>query len=441
MKLIINLLLIIIIVFSLSIIPINYDLINLDIDKQPAEEPDTQTETTYNIDIPKNINKDTFQIKVSTNKKDKLENLLDKFNLKISINNFADKNYKLNDLDINKTLDQSSNDKEEVIYTLTYDLDIENFLNKSGLYTLDISIKNEFFNKNISGEILKLKNSSYIGSDNENPENKLYAKGYYPDKNALFLIPINRPIVNNRNRYIRNSMNELLNPLDKKYGLSTVKFAPRIQNIFISEGIAYLDFNLEDVKPFNQGSAASSIARNSIIKTIGEFDTVKKVKFNINNYNEQVYFHGIDISKAFDIKTLPKAFVALETETNKLFLNPIEINEESLEEKVKSIFANLQGKNIRFDSKNIPTIPYNVKLKNYTLNDKNITLNLSKEFLNTFNNNTFNKLMYESILYSFTSLEKINTVSIKVDDNEVNDFLDMDISKPTKPNEYINTLN
>ena len=50
MKLIINLLLIIIIVFSLSIIPINYDLINLDIDKQPAEKPDSETKAIYNID-------------------------------------------------------------------------------------------------------------------------------------------------------------------------------------------------------------------------------------------------------------------------------------------------------------------------------------------------------------------------------------------------------
>lgn len=443
MKLVINLLLIIIIVFSLSIIPINYDLINLDIDKQPAEETETKTKATYDIDLPKEINNQTFQIKVSTNKKDKLENLLKNLNLKISLNDFTDKNYKLDDLKVDKTLEQNTTDNEEVIYNLTYDFNLDNLINKSGIYTLNLSVENEFFNKKIAGEILKLKNSSYIGSSDENPENKLYAKGYYPDKNALYLIPINRPIVDNRSRYIRNSMNELLNPLDKKYGLNTTKFAPRIQNIFISlsQEIAYLDFNIEDVKPFNQGSTASMIATNSIIKTIGKFDTVKKVKFNINNYNEEVYFHGMDISKPFEVKNLPKAFVALETETNKLFLNPIEINEESLNEKIKSIFANLQGKNINFDSQNIPTIPYSVKLKNYKFNDKNITLNLSKEFLNVFDNNTFYKLMYESILYSFTSIEGINTVSIEIDSKEVTDFLNINISKPNKPNKYINTLN
>jgi spore germination protein GerM len=90
----------------------------------------------------------------------------------------------------------------------------------------------------------------------------------------------------------------------------------------------------------------------------------------------------------------------------------------------------------------IPTLPNNIKLLNYRFDEKNIELDFSKEFLTVYKENTnYNTLMYESLLYSLTSIEGINTVSIIVNGKKVSSFNGIDISSPQKPNTFINTLN
>lgn len=90
----------------------------------------------------------------------------------------------------------------------------------------------------------------------------------------------------------------------------------------------------------------------------------------------------------------------------------------------------------------IPTLPDEVELLNYRFDQTNIELYFSSDFLTAYNGNEeYQRIMYESLLYSLTSIEGINTVSILVDDEPVIDFLGINISERQKPNTFINTLN
>lgn len=453
MRLVINIFLIILIVFSLSIIPINYQLIDIPLPSQSdtTEEPSDidatdleilEIETTKNNSF---LDTNEFIINITSNNKSALTKLIDSFDIEISDFNTTIKKSKLTAITNNATKIKSSKDKEsdKEIFSIKYTFKLKNLDITSGYYTAKIKSSNNKINPNLSLDFLYLNNSKYIGSSKKAPENRLYTKLYYADENYLRLIPVNKEIAQTE-RFIRNTVNELLVLPDKKYGLSDTITSPKVRNIYISNSTARIDLDSYAIKEFDKGSTASQFALYSIIKTIGKFDIVNNVKFFVNDKDTGDYFHGTDISKPFKIENKTKAYVGLETSTNRIFLYPIELNEESLNNKISLIISTLKTSSYNSIATKglVPTVPSNVKLLNYKFNERNIELNFSKDFLNVFKGNTeFNTLMYDSILYSYTSIEGIDTVSIVIEGEKVESFNNIDISSPQKPNPFINTLN
>ena len=457
MRLIINIFLIILIVFSLSIIPINYQMIDFSLPhlSNPSDIEVEEVETDiefFNVSSTENnsfLTDNNFKIFISTSNKDELQTIIDSFNIKISNPNEVVKTIKLNQLknsheknvvDIKEYLDEYSNQE---IYTIEYNFYLKDLDLTSNYYTFLITSTDSRVKENISYEINYTNDNTYIGSSNKSPENMLYTEVYYADENFLRLVPVNK-LINSTDRFIRATMNQLLEIPDEKYGLSNTIIAPRINNIYIHNKTARIDLNSYDVTAFNNGSANATFALDSIINTIGKFSAVDKVKFFVNNKDNANYFHGTDLSEEFIVTNKPKAYVGLETNNKTMLLYPIEINEINLNDKINAIIKTLQGINYGANATDslIPTLPSNVKLLNYKFNDKNIELDFSKEFLTIYKENSnYNKLMYESILYSMTSIEGINSVSILVNSEIVPLFDEIKISEPQKPNVFINTLN
>lgn len=101
------------------------------------------------------------------------------------------------------------------------------------------------------------------------------------------------------------------------------------------------------------------------------------------------------------VSRLNIAFSSFETrELIKEIINTLTIN-------------NQQSKKLRKGFKAV--IPENTKLINYEIKDDNVLLNFSKEFLNI--NSSLEEKMIEAIVYSLTSIQGINSVTIKVENN------------------------
>lgn len=458
MRLIINTFLIIIIVLSLSIIPINYHVFELELpsfnkDKIIEENTDLENRIDF-LEIKNNeeenlLNNQTFKITINTTNKDEVMDIVNSFKVEISNANEIVKTISLKDIDntfeektvdINNFLSDYSN-QDIYVYNYTFNLNNNDLASNHYIVTLkstDKRIKDEF-----SYEFNHFNNNKYIGSSNKPIENKLYTKLYYTDENFMRLVPVNK-MIDTTDRFIRATMNELLIPPNEKYGLSTTISSPRISNIAISKGTAKLDFNSNEITNFNNGSTNAYFAINSIVNTISKFSVVDRVKFFVDGNDTSDYFHGTDLSESFVIKNSTKAYVGLETSKKTMMLYPIEITETNLNNKILSIISILKTLNFNNESTNslIPTLPINVKLLNYRFDDKNIELDLSKEFLTAYGGNKeYNSIMYESLLYSFTSIEGINSVSIIIEGEKTNLFNGIDISIPQKPNMFINTLN
>lgn len=446
MKFIKNIFLIIIIAFSLSIIPINAKLLNYDLsdlisqEEIPEEQEKIKEEIKpiYTIESKtQTITQPEIEFTISTNQEDPIESIINSFDFTIYNNSDIKLSKKIKDLNY---LTEISTNRSLSIYKVS--LDLTSLKLPNGYYNITIQPTSDF-KKTLKYDYTLLKNKTYIGSNNQLPENKLYAKIYLPDRDFLRLVPINRPIENTE-ALIRATINQLLIPAKEKYGLNTTVAAPRTPNIFISQGVATLDLNPSEIEEFDQGSAAATFALNSLIKTMSHFKIVDEIKFNVVNPQKEAYFHGTDLSEPFKVSGLPKAFVGLESATEYMYLYPLEISEEKLTGKINTLFNTLQTATHETEAtKNLfPTLPSEVKLLNYRFNGRNLELDLSEDFLTAFNDKPeYQKLMYDSLLYSFTSIEGIETLSILVKGKKITTEVYPNISEPTKPNKYINTLN
>lgn len=460
MRLIINLFLIILIVFSLAIIPVNYQLLDIDIpyfqNNQESIDDTVETTTDYfnmSVNAEDFLTDNSFELILSTTNEQEVENLINSFDATMTTNTGETKIINLKDIQNSSKLskdklsdfidEEITEENDKSVYTLEYTFYLKNLELNTNTYTTKIKSSDKRIEQSINFTFRYLNDNKYIGSSNVPPNNSLFAKVYYPDEELLRLVPVNE-IVPDGSNFIRRSIDALLTPADEKYGLSTTIVTPKVDNIYISNGTARMDLLSNDIENFNQGSMASQFALNSIIKTISEFEIVNDVKFFVDNSDVGDYFHGTDLTESFKVDNLPKAYVGLETTKKYMFLYPIDISVEGLNDTVLNIISTLKtGTYDQVANKNlIPTLPDEVELLNYRFDQTNIELYFSSDFLTAYNGNEeYQRIMYESLLYSLTSIEGINTVSILVDDEPVIDFLGINISERQKPNTFINTLN
>lgn len=94
------------------------------------------------------------------------------------------------------------------------------------------------------------------------------------------------------------------------------------------------------------------------------------------------------------------------------------INEETIEKKIKEIinYLTIKSNNSYYIKEGFsPLIPENTKLLSISIDKSLVKLNFSKEFLNV--EEDMEEKMISSIIYSITSLDGIDSISIYVEDN------------------------
>ena len=114
------------------------------------------------------------------------------------------------------------------------------------------------------------------------------------------------------------------------------------------------------------------------------------------------------------ITDLANSSIYLLDENNYLVKTKVLLDNEELEDNIKSIISNLTiANNSKFPDKLKAIIPKNTKLNNITIKDNIVTLDFSKELLNI--DEELSTKLIESIVYSITELDSITKVNIMVE--------------------------
>lgn len=145
-------------------------------------------------------------------------------------------------------------------------------------------------------------------------------------------------------------------------------------------------------------------------------------------------FSGIDLSTTYTYNGLNEVYLGYSHESDYMLLFPYALKEENFDARVDEVITLLKNP-IGIDEHLIPSLPIDVELLEYARVGDTLNLTFSDAFANSLLlPDAYVDLMIKSILYSFTSMPEVQTVTF------LGDFSHpaYDFSTPLTPDLYLN---
>ncbi len=450
-KFFLNIFFIIIMGLCLTVVPINIDMLdfqNLSFDFSSPDNDEAldeaeETISVFAASIPEEnylYNPSILDITIKSIDnlsafQEKLEN-----NLVIEVYKFDSQVKALGLGDLGGQISVSSSEDVSML-ELNLPIDRTSIDLKTGHYIVKIkgNVEDSDLFKDLEYKITYIDDKKYMASTNEN-NNKNLATIYYPDKQLWYSVPVTREVSSRKNSQIRSVLNAILEGPGADSGLNAGQAGPYIPRAYISNGILTLNANSSDLKVYDNGSAMGVSAIDTMVKSLTKLPNVEEIKFLVDGSDNGLYFHGMSIKDSFKEDVRSKAYLGLSNSSQFNYLLPLDFSDPS-DVRIEDMFEVLKHGELDnvagYDL--IQTIPQNVELIDYSIDANTLSLNLSGEFLSAYNSSEdYSLLMIDSLVYSYTSFDGIDSVKILVDGNQVDDFFGINISSPMIRPNFIN---
>lgn len=314
----------------------------------------------------------------------------------------------------------------------------------TGEYTLTINADpDDTFENPFSGQITRSfsmidTSKTYIWSSQKEHSSLLTMTLYMPTTDYEYVIPLTRTInyPSNRSRTLYKALHQ--GPNHDLGLLKTESVIPYASKIYVSNGLA----SVYIYSPEQEGYEDKfDKVVESITNSLCSLDFIDRVNFYIDNRQES--FGGVDLTQTFEPTTQDNVYLGYSHDSNYMMLIPIHLADlsDQSDDQVTLIWDVLTGHNQSYrPSKGIfASIPSDVALNSYTLVDGVLILDVNEAFKDAYNGeNEYINLMMDSILYSFTSLDNVDSVEITVDGQVLTEFNGYNLSIPNMANKYIN---
>ncbi|MEA3423543.1 MAG: GerMN domain-containing protein, partial [Bacillota bacterium] len=286
----ITILLVIIIAYSLSFIPLNNELIDFDfIDKlinkenKPIDEESIE-EKVYIYDFYLEENIETFEnpnfitLIMETDDMEYALNRNLQFNLyqdNILIDTFKQDNILV------EVIDNTNYEKNQKKFTI--DISLGNLEIASGKYQLEISsVDSNLIDKEILLSLDYLEEYNYVGSTNNVASSKQYLELYFADQDYLYLVPVSR-LVDLSDKLIRKTINNQFEGPTKSSGLMQNPIGPWSYKAALHGTTLDIYYHSADIKPYGIGSSAAMFAVDSIVNSLTSISYINDIQFYIDD--------------------------------------------------------------------------------------------------------------------------------------------------------------
>lgn len=235
---------------------------------------------------------------------------------------------------------------------------------------------------------------------------------FYPTMDYGNVVPITRFVNLPDNRW-RALYTALTNGPKAGLGLTdkipAVPFAP---NIRISSNIANVYMYSANLAGYEN---RYDTVVDAVTKTFMTLGPLEGVKFFVNDSSNA--FSGVDLAATYTQKAQSSAFVGYSHESAYMMLLPISLKSTDFDERIEEIWQTLKLNATEASQIEgvIQTIPDEVILESYNLDGRTLTLDLNVSPVALFGASAdYEKLMLNSILYSYASMPEVDAIIIKV---------------------------
>lgn len=453
-RLLINLFFIVIICITLAAMPINTEILDMfdfgDLfskEKPQEETPEKEDEIvtfepafTYTLS-PSNdkrfYNPTTMTLDLTTN---------------ISLD--LEANYDYNTLELvlykNDTIYQTfAFDKFVTNHTKTYVDDLLNvqytinlgldhlLLDKTGFYTGVIRSKSD--DKQLAyADLAYLTDFSLVAPSATNTYYAYTAYFYNEAKTHTVPLSMNMPYAASPTLDVRNSLYQVPNA---ESGLALQSVIPNQTSIArLSEGHYGLYMFSNEIEAFMTTEAEAALAIEALTKTMLTMPHINKVSIFVDYVQTQGALFNIDLTKVYEASTQAQVYLPQLTSNNKAYLLPVALSAQDVNGAIFEIIDTLKHDTVEGQNF-LQVLPPEVELNTILLEGTNITLDFNGAFLEVYPSfEAKQSLMIHSLLYSVTSLETIETMSITIDGSPLTNYGGFDFTSPLVPLEFINYI-
>ena len=119
---------------------------------------------------------------------------------------------------------------------------------------------------------------------------------YFADENAQYLIPEYRIIREGAEGPAKQAIIELIKGPANSELYPTMPSTTRVNNLYVSDGIAYIDLSSEIINRHPGGSAGELLTVYSIVMTLTSFQDINKVQILVDGNSEETLVGHVDTS-------------------------------------------------------------------------------------------------------------------------------------------------
>lgn len=167
-------------------------------------------------------------------------------------------------------------------------------LSSSGCLEKRVKEKNEKKPKEIKKEVKIEEKTSTPQEKKEEIEITLF----FGDKKAQFLIPEIRRVPSTQ-AVAKVALEELIKGTEDKSKISLIPEGTKLLDISIENGVAQLNLSKEFKEKYPLGSASENILIYSIVNTLTEFPSIKKVHFLVEGRPLEVIGSNYDLANTY----------------------------------------------------------------------------------------------------------------------------------------------
>lgn len=345
-----------------------------------------------------------------------------------------------------KTLVTSTNEVSSAVEdVLIYTLDISqaklDLPNGSYIFHIRSMAKEAENLKPVELKVSYLTLSKYVPAAHILPKNMMALSLFFPDNNVQYLVPITR-VVGHERAVLRKIIDELRAGPSEGMGLGTLPI-PQIKQLSVNRDLFTINWT-NDGSQTSQGSSIAALTADSLVQSLTSVSGISRIKFLVNGKDSDELFHGVGTREIFSGDIGPKVYLAYDNYDERMFLVPHSLVQKDRDALVQEIFNSLktaqssEGALLGLH----PVIPSNVELLNTVYHNKTLTLNFDKDFLSIYPDRVdLQRMVVDSIFFSFTSLQDIDQVLLTVEGNAISSFGNINLSQPIKGPFYINPEN
>lgn len=428
-RIIANILLILIIAFTASAVPINPDILDLDIQIPEAdvvETPDQDTELsedepevaslTYMASPSSYLyNPNTYVLEFSGFQSTSLPDIsevLATFEIDVYTTKGSDAPYIAKRIREEALLDLCTHFVQDDTLSIEVDISKDGLQLEDGHYSIEINSKSAY----LSSALETVINASYYtaemtynGTKAVPPRGKRIMTLYFTDADKKYLVPVSKEIPYTGN-LIRTTLNALRDGPDEDSGLNLKSPAPYVPAARFSTQteVVRLETNSYENAPFTTDEDDTYLMMHSLINTMTHIPNVSYVKFSVDQSDNKT-LNGFDLRKTYPRPEGSMAHLGLLTQTQHMYLVPVLVDVLDAE----SMFKVLKNGTEQSTGLLSP-IPPEVDLLSSKLENGVLTLTLDDTVSGVYEGNEqMGTFMVDSIIQSMTTLPGVESIVLK----------------------------